>query len=75
MAGRETLGNNFFSQLTDFAAGQGFIGEVDVKDCFLPHIVRGFLYNFPHFYVKNFLQYQLTEIIIGSFFYGVFSSM
>ena len=34
VASRETLGNDFFSQLTDFAAGQGFIGEVDVKQIF-----------------------------------------
>ena len=71
MASRETLGNDFFSQLTDFAAGQGFIAEVDFKKCFLPHIIRGFVNNFLHFYVKNFLQYHFTEIIIRSFFNSV----
>ena len=72
MAYRETLGNNFFSQLTDFAAGQGILGEVDViLECFLPHIIRGFVYNVLHLYVKNLLQYDFTEIIISRFFNSI----
>ena len=32
------------------------------------------MYSIPHFYVKNFLQNFLTEIVISRFFNGVFLS-